>query len=139
MEEKRKIEILLNHVGSSVTHDYNDVFNCDYHLLSEITADGYEVYTFKEPNEEYNISENIHYYNTRLGERVVETLLEGNKTVFLDDLEYDGLFIQELLFEEFEEYVDDIIQEIENGGELYDVTISELKELKEEYELNIEL
>ena len=132
MEEKRKVELLLDHMGSSVTHDYNDMFNCDYQLISENTADGYEVYAFKEPNEEYNIGENIYYYNTQLGERVVEVLMEGNKTVFLDDLEYDGLFIQELLLEEFEEYVDDILQD-------ETLPIEEVRELNKEYELDIEL
>tara|TARA_R110000824_G_scaffold146056_2_gene314720 strand:- start:676 stop:1080 length:405 start_codon:yes stop_codon:yes gene_type:complete len=134
MEEKRKVELLLDHMGSSVTHDYNDMFNCDYQLISESTADGYEVYAFKEPNEEYNIGENIYYYNTGLGERIVEELMIGNTTVFLDDLEYDGLFIEDLLVEEFEEYVDDILQD-------ETLPVNEVKELMEEYdiELNIEL
>ena len=132
MEEKRKVELLLDHMGSSVTHDYNDMYNCDYQLVSENTADGYEVYAFKEPNEEYNIGENIYYYNTQLGERVVEVLMEGNKTVFLDDLEYDGLFIEDLLLEEFEEYVDDILQD-------ETLPIEEVRELNKEYELDIEL
>ena len=126
MEEKRKVELLLDHMGSSVTHDYNDMFNCDYQLISESTADGYEIYAFKEPNEEYNINENIYYYNTGLGEKVVEILMEGNQTIFLDDLEYDGLFIQELLLEEFEEYVEDILQDAE-------LNTNEIKELKDEY------
>ena len=126
MEEKRKVELLLDHMGSSVTHDYNDMFNCDYQLISESTADGYEIYAFKEPNEEYNINENIYYYNTGLGEKVVEILMEGNQTIFLDDLEYNGLFIEELLVEEFEEYVEDILQNEE-------LNINEIKELKDEY------
>jgi len=134
MEEKRKVELLLDHMGSSVTHDYNDMFNCDYQLISESTADGYEVYAFKEPNEEYSINENIYYYNTQLGEKVVEILMEGNQTVFLDELEYEGLFIEDLLIEEFEEYVDDILQD-------ETLPVKEVKELMEEYdiELNIEL
>ena len=132
MEEKRKVELLLDHVGSSITHDYNDLLNCDYQLISEITADGYEIYAFKEPNEQYEIGENIYYYNTKLGEKVVEALMEGNKTVFLDDLEYDGLFIQDLLIEEFEEYVDDILQD-------ETLPIEEVRELNKEYELDIEL
>ena len=129
MEKKRKVELLLDHMGSSITHNYNDMYNCDYCLLSENTADGYEVYSYKEPHEELNINENIYYYNTQLGERVVESLMEGNKTVFLDDLEYDGLFIQELLLEEFEEYVDEIL---DNNDSLSEI---ETKELKEEYEI----
>ena len=48
-----KVELLLDHMGSEITHDCNDIFNCDYHLLEETTADGYEVYTFKKQNEEF--------------------------------------------------------------------------------------
>ena len=33
MEEKRKIELLLDHMGSEVTHNYDDILNCDYCLL----------------------------------------------------------------------------------------------------------
>ena len=52
--------------------------------------------------------------------------MEGNQTIFLDELEYDGLFIEELLVEEFEEYVEDILQDEE-------LNTNEIKELKDEY------
>ena len=126
MEEKRKIELLLDHMGSEVTHDYNDILNCDYYLCEETTADGYGVYTFLRQNETPEISENVYYYNYGLGEKVVEALMEGNKVVFLDDYEYDYLDIHTLLLEEFEEYVDDILQDEE-------LNINEVKELKNEY------
>ena len=58
--------------------------------------------------------------------------MEGNKTVFLDDLEYDGLFIQDLLIEEFEEYVDDILQD-------ETLPVNEVKELMEEYEIELDI
>ena len=89
MEEKRKIKLLLDHLGSEVTHDYNDILNCDYYLCEETTADGYGVYTFLRQNETPEISENVYYYNYGLGEKVVEVLIEGNTVVFLDDYEYD--------------------------------------------------
>ncbi len=126
MEQERKVKLLLDHMGSTITHDYNDTYNCDYCLLSENTADGYEVYSYKEPYEELNINENIYYYNTGLGELVIESLMEGNKTVFLDELEYEGLFMEELLVEKFDEFVEDILQDEE-------LNINEVKELREEY------
>tara|TARA_Y100001951_G_scaffold11420_1_gene7298 strand:- start:82 stop:495 length:414 start_codon:yes stop_codon:yes gene_type:complete len=126
MEEKRKIKLLLDHLGSEVTHDYNDILNCDYCLCEETTADGYGIYTFLEPNEAPCISENVYYYNYDLGEKVVEALMEGNTVVFLDDYEYDYLDVQELLLGEFEELVEDILQDEE-------LNINEIKELKDEY------
>ena len=126
MEEKRKIKLLLDHLGSEVTHDYNDILNCDYYLCEETTADGYGVYTFLSPHEAPEISENVYYYNYDLGEKVVEALMKGNIVVFLDDYEYDYLSVQELLLAEFEEFVEDILQNEE-------LNINEIKELKDEY------
>jgi len=126
MEEKRKIKLLLDHLGSEVTHDYNDILNCDYHLCEETTADGYGIYVFSSPHETPEICENIYYYNYGLGEKVVEALMKGNTVVFLDDYEYDYLSVQELLLAEFEEFVEDILQNEE-------LNINEIKELKDEY------
>ena len=126
MEEKRKIELLLDHMGSEVTHEYDDILNCDYYLCEETTADGYGVYTFLRQNETPEISENVYYYNYDLGEKVVEALMKGNTVVFLDDYEYDYLDVHTLLLEKFEEFVDDILQD-------ETLNINEIKELKDEY------
>ena len=126
MEEKRKIELLLNHMGSEVTHNYDDILNCDYCLCEETTADGYGVYTFLRQNETPEISENVYYYNHDLGEKVVKALMKGNTVVFLDDYEYNYLDVHALLLEKFEEFVDDILQDVE-------LNINEVKELKDEY------
>ena len=126
MEEKRKIKLLLDHMGSEVTHNYDDILNCDYSLCEETTADGYEIYTFLSPHEAPEINENVYYYNYGLGEKVVEKLMEGNTVVFVDDYEYDYLDVHSLLLEKFEEFVDDILQDEE-------LNINEVKELREEY------
>ena len=99
MEEKRKIELLLDHLGSEVTHDYSDLLNCDYCLCEESTADGYTIYTFLSPNETPDISENVYYYNHDLGEKVVEVLMEGNTVVFIDENEYYDLDVEHLLLD----------------------------------------
>ena len=132
MKEERKIELLLGYMGSELTHDYNDIDNCDYHLLSESTADAYEVYVFKEPYEETILCENVYYYNHDLGEEIVKALMTGNTVVFVDQAEYEDLYIEDALLEEFEEFVDDILQ---------DETLpkNEVKELIKEYGLGVEL
>ena len=131
MEEKRKIKLLLDHLGSEVTHDYNDILNCDYYLCEETTADGYTIYTFLGPNEGLEISLNVYYYNYDLGGKIVEVLMEGNKVVFLDEDEYYDLDVEHLLLDEFEEYVDDILQDTDEG--LTSLNTNEIKELKDEY------
>ena len=126
MDEKRKVELLLEHIDSEITHDWNDVENCDYHLLSESTTDGYEIYIFKEPFEDTIVCENVYYYNHNLGEQVIEVLMEGNTTVFIDEYEYIDLYLEDDLLTEFTELVDEIIKEFEG-------TEKELNYLKEEY------
>lgn len=126
MKEERKIEILLDHMGSEVTHDYNDLLNCDYCLCEESTADGFTIYTFLEPNETPCINENVYYYNHDLGNKIVEVLMEGNKVVFVDEYEYHDLDIHELLLGEFEEYIDDILEDEK-------LPANEVKELMKEY------
>ena len=132
MDEKRKIELVLDHIDSEVTHDYNDINNCDYQLLNESTTDGYEVFVFKQPEEEVILCENVYYYNHNLGEQVVETLMCGNTVVFIDEGEYEDLYIEDLLIEEFHELVDEIIWEAE-------LTNNEIKELKDEYGIEEEI
>ena len=126
MDEKRKIELLLEHVDSEITHDWNDVENCDYQLLNELTTDGYEVFVFKDPHAEVILCENVYYYNHDLGRQIVETLMCGNTVVFMDEGEYDDLYMEDLLMDEFIELVDDIRQN--------DILLKEeIKELNEEY------
>ena len=126
MENERKIELLLNHLESEITHEYADFENCDYQLFNESTTDGYEVYIFKEPFEDTIVCENVYYYNHNLGEQVIEVLMEGNTTVFIDEYEYIDLYLEDDLLAEFTELVDEIIEE-------FDGTEEELNYLKEEY------
>ena len=67
MTTERTIEILLKFVNSEITHNSNDAYcnitDIDYAVEQESTADGFSVYTFKHPNDEVCISENLYYYD----------------------------------------------------------------------------
>ena len=132
MEKKRKIKLLLDYKGSKVTHDYNDINNCDYHLLEETTTDGYSVYVFKEPFADTILCENVYYYNHNLGSYVIEALMEESTTVFIDEWEYNDLYIEDQLMEEFEEYVDEILQD-------ETLPVQDVKELMEEYDIELDI
>jgi hypothetical protein len=132
MDEKRKVKLLLDHIGSEITHDWNDIENCDYQLLSELTTDGYEVFVFNVPHTSVILSENVYYYNHNLGDEIVKTLMCGNTVVFVDESEYDDLYIEDRLVEEFTELVDEIIWEA-------NLTNNEIKELKDEYGIEEEI
>jgi len=149
MKTERKIEILLKFVGSKITHNSNEAYsyNWDSHsstsdvdlaVEQESTADGYEVYTFKHPEDELCLSENIYYYDSDLPELITEALTDGECVLYIDEYLYEDLGIEEQLEESFVEFVEDIIKQEDyhsnNPSFKHILTKKELKELKEEYE-----
>jgi len=136
MKNERKIEILLKFVDSRVTHNSNEAYTrydeVDYAVEQEGTADGYEVYTFKHPNDEVCISENVYYYDSELPEVIIEALLDGGVVIYMDEYMYEELNIENELEMKFEEFVEDIIKEAIEGDII--INKQELEELKEEYE-----
>ena len=135
MTTERTIEILLKFVNSEITHNPNDAYcnitDIDYAVEQESTADGFSVYTFKHPNDEVCISENLYYYDSDLTELIVTALLDGGAKIYIDEYMYDDLYIESELEGQFEEFVNDIIREAIEGDII--ITKQELKELKEEY------
>ena len=136
MKTERTIEILLKFVDSEITHNANDAYcnitDIDYAVEQESTADGFSVYTFKHPDEEICISENLYYYDSDLTELIIEALLDGGAKIYIDEYMYDDLYIESELENRFEEFADDIIREAIEGDII--INKEELEELKEEYE-----
>ena len=136
MKTERIIEILLKFVNSEITHNSNDAYcnitDIDYAVEQESTADGFSVYTFKHPNDEVCISENLYYYDSDLTELIVTALLDGGAKIYIDEYMYDDLYIESELESQFEEFADDIIREAIEGDII--INKQELEELKEEYE-----
>ena len=134
MKTERKIEVLLKFVNSKITHSSNEAYsyNCDVDLAveQESTADGYDVYTFKHPEDELCLSENVYYYDSDLPELITEALTDGDILLYIDEYQYEDLGIEEQLEESFVEFVEDIIKEAIEGDII--ITKKELKELKEE-------
>ena len=135
MKTERKIEVLLKFVNSEITHNSNKAYatydEVDYAVEQEGTADGYEVYTFKHPNDDVCISENLYYYDTDLCEVVIEALLDGDSVIYMDEYMYEDLDIETELEIKFEEFMEQIMKEAIEGDII--ITKKELKELKEEY------
>ena len=136
MKTERTIEILLKFVDSEITHNANDAYcnitDIDYAVEQESTADGFSVYTFKHPNEEVCISDNLYYYDSDLTELIIDALLDGGAKIYIDEYMYDDLYIESELENRFEEFADDIIREAIEGDII--INKEELEELKEEYE-----
>ena len=138
MKTERTIEILLKFVNSEITHNSNDAYcnitDIDYAVEQESTADGFSVYTFKHPDDEVCISENLYYYDSDLTELIIDALLDGGAKIYIDEYMYDDLYIESELENRFEEFADEIIRKAIEQEHHAQLTKQELKELKEEYE-----
>ena len=136
MKTERTIEILLKFVNSEITHNSNDAYcnitDIDYAVEQESTADGFSVYTFKHPDDEVCISENLYYYDSDLTELIIDALLDGGAKIYIDEYMYEDLYIESELENRFEEFADKIIREAIEGDII--INKEELEELKEEYE-----
>ncbi len=113
MEEKRKVELLLDHMGSSITHDYNDMFNCDYQLITENTADGYEVYMATEDERSPYIEQDLYYYESDWFEKLPQAIYDG-LSIHVDEYNKEDYGYQDAIEEVYEEYWNDMKQEVEN-------------------------
>ena len=103
----------------------------DYQCYTESTADGYEVYVLKPTNDEMNINEYVHYYDSDLAGELFEILLEGN-TVYIDQYLWDDIYMDD----QYEEYWIDQLTNTDELDEMFeatDMTEEEFKYLKSEY------
>jgi len=135
------MEITIERIKSIVHqywgNDYDDVVSdekfdgMDYQCYTETTADGYEVYVLKDTNEEMNINEHVHYYDSDLADGLFEILLERN-TVYMDHYLWDDIYMDD-------QYVEYWVDQMTNTDELddmfeeTDMTEEEFKHLKSEY------
>ena len=129
MDLERKIELLEKFFDSSITKKIDNELNTNYHCYEETTADGYSVYVLKPTRDQYvSVNENVFYYSHDLGRQIVELFEYYNTSVYVDEYLYDDLDLDNELFHLFEEYVDEIIENLD-----IEITEEELNDLKEEY------
>jgi len=75
------------HFDFKLTDDYNSP---NFLISSQTTYDGYEVWVAHEPSNIINIEEDVHYYDSDLGERLEEFVRESdihNLQIYIDDLD----------------------------------------------------
>jgi len=115
-------ESVLKHFNIEFTDSFNS--NADFYIYEESTADGYSVFVATHDQNSVNISENVYYYDSDLGDALEEFIKYSNgdeedpEIIYVDDLHQqfiDDAIVQlfEYLAERFEE---DIIDELESKG-----------------------
>ena len=82
------LDILQNEYEFKLTDEWNR--SPDYSIYAETTADGYEVW-IATPGDGSNVcvSEDVHYYDSELSERLQEAMTDYNELIYVDDLEAD--------------------------------------------------
>jgi len=114
-------ESVLNYYNVELTDDYSS--SADFYIYEESTADGYSVFIATYDQDRVNVNENVHYYDSDLGDALEEHIKYSNgdednpEIIYVDDLYQqfiDDAIVQlfEYLAERFEEEViDELIEE----------------------------
>lgn len=125
-DEELVQEAVLGHYGYQLIDDWDD--NAEYFIYEESTADGYSVYIATSNPKQVNIGEDVHYYDSDLGEMLAEAIKWGNgdpeypEKIYVDDL--GAQYVQdamEQLFEELSErFEEEVINELKEEGYEYE-------------------
>ena len=133
MLDARMIELVKNHLGLSISTDFNDFDNVDCMIYNESSADGYDLWVVTNDSRNISICEDVYYYANDLANAFEEQVRWGDQTFYIDEYAYDDAYIDDKLIEMFSEQVEDIIINDE-----LDITLEEINYLKEEYGLGEE-
>ncbi len=111
IDHDEALKAIQDHYDFKLTDDWNDT--PDYSIYTESTADGYEVWVATSGDgRDICIAEDIHYYENDLSEKLAEAMTDYNSIIYVDDL--DSYYVQDAVTEVYDEYVNDIKQEVEN-------------------------
>jgi len=115
-------ESVLNHYGVELTNDYSS--NADFNIYEESTTDGYSVWIATHDTSSISICEDVHYYDSDLGEALAEAIKWSNgdvdcpETFYVEDeyANYVDEAIDELFVYLSERYEEEVIDELIDEG-----------------------
>ena len=134
MKDERMVELVKNHVDISISHNLDDWSNVDCRVYNESTADGYDLFVVTQNLDHPVICEDCYQYDHDLADAVREEIRYGANTFYIDSDLYNDCYMEDMLIEMFVDHVEDIIEDDE-----LDITLEEIKYLKEEYGLTEEV
>jgi hypothetical protein len=117
---------VLKHFNVEFTDEWTN--NADFYVYEESTVDGYSVFVATHDMRHVNVSDNVYYYDSDLGDALEEHIRYSNgyednpEIIYVDDLNQqfvDDAIVQlfEYLAERFEE---EIIDELKDEGYEYE-------------------
>ena len=132
------IKLYKDHLGISISHDISDFENVDCTIYNESSADGYDLWVVTNNPRNPSVCEDVYYYEHDIADQFEEHIRWGDRTFYICDHIYDDCYFNDKLLELFAENVEDIVADAEDGSGDTDITLKEIKLLKEEYELEDE-
>ena len=125
-DEDLMYEAVLGHYGYKLIDEWDD--DAEYFIYEESTVDGYSVYIATANPRKINISEDVHYYDSDLGEMLAEAIKWGNgdpeypEKIYVDDL--GAQYVQDAMEQLFEElsyrFEEEVIDELKEEGYEYE-------------------
>tara|TARA_R100000005_G_C4837266_1_gene110570 strand:- start:55 stop:483 length:429 start_codon:yes stop_codon:yes gene_type:complete len=134
IRNERLIELVKNHLDISISTSLDDWSNVDCRVYSECTADGYDLYVVTQQKDTPIICEDCYQYDHDLADAVREEIRYGATTFYIDIDLYNDCYMEDMLLEMFNEYVEDIVE-----NDDLDITLEEINYLKEEYGITEEV
>ena len=111
IEHDEALKVIQNHYDFELTDNWNGT--PDFSIYTETTADGYEVWVATTGDgRNVCINEDVHYYENDLNDKLAEAMTDYNELIYVDDL--DSYYVQDAVTSVYDEYVNDIKQEVEN-------------------------
>ena len=125
-EEDLMYEAVLGHYGYKLIDEWDD--DAEYFIYEESTADGYSAYIATANPRQININEDVHYYDSDLGEMLAEAIKWGNgdpeypEKIYVEDL--GAQYVQDAMEQLFEElsyrFEEEVIDELKEEGYEYE-------------------
>jgi len=114
-DEEYVRELILKHFDAELTDQWRR--NCDYYIYEESTCDGYSVFVACYNTDNISVSEDIHYYDSDLSDKLQDAI-KDNMEIYVDDLHQCFIddAIQELYEELAERFHAQAIDELEDEG-----------------------
>ncbi len=111
IDHDEALKAIQDHYDFQLTDNWNGT--PDFSIYTETTADGYEVWVATNGDgRNICINEDVHYYENDLSEKLAEAMTDYNELIYVDDL--DSYYVQDAVTEIYDEYVNDMKQEVEN-------------------------
>jgi len=114
-DEEYVRELILKHYDAELTDQWQQ--NCDYYIYEESTADGYSVFVACYDISSISVSEDIHYYDSDLSNKLQDAIKDGGE-IYIDDYHQDFIddAMRELYLYLAERFHEQAIDELEDEG-----------------------